>query len=290
MRCTKIFITIVCGCLLLTSCSAVPNDKIDFESKVIEESVRNALGITQEDITVDMLNQLKSAQIANGKVFFDSSSNYNNHEEEHEIKPARNTQTDLPISFRIEELGKSPTIYWEDSPMEIIDVDLIGLEDLPSIESLTVFAPSSDTLQKIVQLDTIHHLILYLQADQTIEIPDMSGMTQLESLDISGGHLKNVEHISSAKQLTQLNLMDSVEVENWNFLTKLDKLEHLTLPSAFSDLSLVNGKNLKYLNLSQTRVTDISSVAQMNQLETLNLTGLDIKDFSPSKTVKNIIK
>lgn len=199
-----------------------------------------------------MIQQLNYMEIANGELSFHFITQ-NQGKDENKIIADRNEKIGFPLSFKQEKIGEAPAIYWENELLSPVDIDLTGIENLKEVEFVTVFVPSSDTLKQISKMDTVRHLSIYLQKDQTMDLSVISGMKNLEVLDISGGNIENAKNFSKMKNLTQLNLTNSIVLDSWEFLKQMGWIEHLTVPSTFHDLNFIHGEKLNYLDISQTK-------------------------------------
>ena len=110
----------------------------------------------------------------------------------------------------------------------------------------------------------------------------LSGLTQLNSLGLSGNKILDVSPLSGLTQLTYLYL-DGNTISDISALSGLTQLTELDLPSNnISDISsLANLTQLTRLHLGGNVISDISALSDLTQLEVLNLSRNSILDVSP---------
>ena len=239
MKYKVLFTSILIAVMLLASCAASENSPIDFESPAVEQAVRTALDNEQGDITPDMLAELDTAMVVDGQVSLRKNEATKN-DGPGEILSADRNREPTPNIRLIDRSGwlTEVEVYWDDKRLEPTYTDLSGLEDLPALKRVILIVPDADTIAQVTALPQVEWLEITLQVDQSISLPDLSKMKQLRILDIYGGTVQDAKNIATAKKLTELNLMDAVQVDDWQFLTELDHLNHLNLPSGFRDMEL----------------------------------------------------
>ena len=139
----------------------------------------------------------------------------------------------------------------------------------------------------------------------------LSGLTNLTNLHLTGNHITDISFLSELTGLTELRLSGN-NITDISPLSRLTNLRTLHLPSGITDvpvivrilsrlphltsLGLSNSNiedesalipvlsdltDLRDLNLSRNRITDLSPLAELTNLTSLNLWGNNISDISP---------
>ena len=114
------------------------------------------------------------------------------------------------------------------------------------------------------------------------DISALANLTKLEMLDLRWTNVSDISALANLTKLKELYLQGDLEtgskVSNFSALAKLTKLETLDLGStSISDISaLEKFTKLKVLSLAFTNVRDISPLANLRNLEELNLLGTQL--------------
>ena len=257
MKYKVLFTSLLIGVMLLASCTASKNSPVSFESPAVEQAVRTALDDVQCDISPDMLADLDTAIVVDGQVSLQKGEGTRKEGQGKILSADPNRTTDpsnwnvmYNLEGRTNGLSDAAEIYWQDKKLQPTYTDLSGLENLPALRRVILLVPDADTVAQVAALPQVEWLKITLQADQILELPDLGNMKQLKILDIEGGSLQDAENIAAAKNLTELNLLNGVQVDDWQFLTKLDNLTHLNLPSGFKDMQLAESlEGLEFFNI-----------------------------------------
>lgn len=183
------------------------------------------------------------------------------------------------------------------------NIDLSPLGRLPHLRELTIFfAGGTDDLdlsfvKELRYLTTIYFdkctslEDLYLFEDMLclkdlhvgyvddVDLNYLSGCVNLESIDICGHHIRNVEGLSGLMSLHSLGLFDSTSEEpimnDLEQISELKGLENVTL--RFIDVPdagmLSNLPNLRRIFLVGTGISDIESLNNLERLEYLAIFG-----------------
>ncbi len=128
---------------------------------------------------------------------------------------------------------------------------------------------------------TITHLTI--RGRYIRDISDIAYFTNLVELDLSGNNIENIDALGNATNLTKLYLWNN-KIENIDALRNVTKLTHLDLGyndiEDFSPLSELT--NLIDLNISQNELgeTGLAPLSNLTNLETLNISRLGIRDLS----------
>lgn len=158
---------------------------------------------------------------------------------------------DLDLSF-VKELRYLTTIYFD---------------KCTSLEDLSLF-------EDMLCLKDLH--VGYVD---DVDLNYLSGCVNLESIDICGHHIRNVEGLSGLMSLHSLGLFDSTSEEpimnDLEQISELKGLENVTL--RFIDVPdagmLSNLPNLRRIFLVGTGISDIESLNNLERLEYLAIFG-----------------
>jgi len=163
-----------------------------------------------------------------------------------------------------------------------------------------------NTLRTIAELDASHHNITSLSGIQQLRnltslnlrgnlIVDLSPLTSLKRLQILNLRDNPLEDISPLAHLTHLqylNLHSDYRVRSLEPLRKLDSLRTLILahvPVGDQVGILTNFNELRYLNLRNSGITDLSPLAELTHLEYLNLhSNHRIRTLAPLQNMGNL--
>lgn len=146
-----------------------------------------------------------------------------------------------------------------------------------------------DSVQPLAPLTQLE--ILYLKQDGLNDISPLSGLVNLEQLDVSGNYeIADIDAVKDMKKLKSLNVsMNAVpDLTAVSGLTKLERLNAAnnkiqTLP----DMSKLTSLNA--LDLSDNQLKDVSQISSLVSLEELNLSGnSDLTDIGPLVNLKNL--
>lgn len=113
-------------------------------------------------------------------------------------------------------------------------------------------------------------------------IPDL---VNLEYLDVSKNYVGDLSVFKNFKNLKTLKMYDCMDVEDVTELGNLENLEYLDLSfTRVSDVSMLG--NLKYLDISATYVEDVS---MLGNVEHLNISDTLVSDVSALGNVKKLV-
>ncbi|WP_163340810.1 leucine-rich repeat domain-containing protein [Desulfopila sp. IMCC35008] len=173
--------------------------------------------------------------------------------------------------------------------------DVSSLTNLTNLESLNLGCNLINLgCNKITSLEPILNLSklieLNLKGRSIQSIDELSGLTSLQSLDLSFNQITNIDVLENMKNLTILSLIDN-PLESLLPLSGLTKLEYLNLASVgINDLESLAGLNeLKALYMPRNDIEDISALQNIPNLQTLYLGSNAIIDISPLETMLSLV-
>jgi len=122
---------------------------------------------------------------------------------------------------------------------------------------------------------------LDLRNNQITDISFLSGLTQLQSLYLRNNQITDISFLSSLTQLQSLYLRNN-QITDISFLSSLTQLQSLNLSeNQITDISFLSSlTRLQSLNLSSNQITDYSFLSGLTQLQSLNLSHNQITDYS----------
>lgn len=145
---------------------------------------------------------------------------------------------------------------------------------------------SVEPLAPLTQLE-----ILYLKQDGIEDISPLSGLVNLEQLDVSGNYkIADIAAVRDMNKLKSLNVSINA-VSDLSPVSGLSNLERLNAAKnqieKLPDMSAMT--SLKALDLSDNQLNDISQISKLENLEELNLSGNSaLTDISPLVNLKNL--
>ena len=122
---------------------------------------------------------------------------------------------------------------------------------------------------------------------------DLQYLPYLEELTINNGVRGDLSVISSFAKLSTLHISNtSVSAEDLAVIGALPKLERLTLNNCglSTTVGLEKAVTLRYLNLSNNTIRNISALSQMTSLQEVYLQNNALNDLSDLSAIKTITK
>ncbi|MFO7735713.1 MAG: hypothetical protein R6W70_05795 [bacterium] len=166
--------------------------------------------------------------------------------------------------------------------------DLSGLENMESIELINLSFPVAGfklhSIESLKNLDTLR--ALFIPRAGLTELPvDMSGMTSLETIDISHNEITDISSLAECSNLIELeasaNKLTSLPVN----LKKLKNLQKFYVSfsdindiSAFEDKEFLN--NVAYISLAYNLIENVAPLAGRYDLHDLQMRNNCVTDFS----------
>jgi len=130
-----------------------------------------------------------------------------------------------------------------------------------------------------------------LHLNQISDISPLSGLNNMQKLDLSRNQIKNLSAISGMSQLRELNLHGN-RISNVSVLAEFTQLENLVLRlNQISDISALAGlTKLTRLMLNENQINDISALSGLTNLTTLYLYDNQISDISALSGLTNVTR
>ena len=181
--------------------------------------------------------------------------------------------------------------------------DISDITPLGALINLNILRlTGGDGISDITALAGLTNLTsLHLGSNEISDLSPLTNLTNLESLHLNNNEINDITPLASITNLESLYL-NSNEISGISPLTDLTNLKSLDLNSnEISDLSPLAGLiNLTSLDLHyqgiydeitrdfRSTLTDITALAELTNLNRLNLTGNEITDWSPVSHVENV--
>ena len=282
--------TLVVGTLVIFAVLTVviqTNTFVHLDNPVLEEGVRAALNRPQGNLFRRQLLTLVSLDLSNMEL---TSLKGIEHLTNLESLNVRNNRLDdisqLAGLNRLESLDLRNNLVSDISP-------IVGLHRL---QYLNLYGNSAiRSIKPLASLTGIKKLILgNIPVGEQVNI--ISALTELEYLNLRNSGLQHTEFLAPLTRLRYLNLYANPDIRSIKAISKLSQLEILILadiPLNGQATLLSNLRKLSYLNLRNTNLTDISFLADLKDLEYLNLNSntliQDIKSLEQLTKLKHLI-
>ncbi len=191
---------------------------------------------------------------------------------------------DLVELYRMILDGKAPPKSWTPHVKALrFDFDnwKRARSDFPkALDSLKDLA---NTVRDLAPLSGLTELqVLDLSGTQVSDITPLAGLVALQTLDLNGTKVADITSLASLLSIQTLNL-NGTRVVNLNPLSGLTSLENLHLDSTqVIDISPLSGlKALRQLSLHHTQIEDIGPLSDINQLKILGLVNTRVSNILP---------
>lgn len=146
--------------------------------------------------------------------------------------------------------------------------------DISEIKTLTFEELNNDEL---ITVSYLPHLIeLNIARTQVNNIDSLANLSELQHLNISATAVENIEALKDLNLKTLI--MNETLVNNYNCLNDMKSLEYLDISKCnINELkTLKNLNNLVHLNISNTKITDLSPITSLSKIKKLIYTDSSI--------------
>ena len=186
---------------------------------------------------------------------------------------------DLPL--RKEKMLRLDYLYAHNNGI----MDITGLEFATNLRGLDLRQnPITDLrpLSNLTQLVALHFWHVPVRPTD-LDLRPLANLINLEMLSLEGNGISDIRPLMGLKELRRLHLSNN-QIEDMSPLAGLTKLWQLFLEgNPIRDLTPLSGLNLTDLNISNNpiKVSDISPLAALKELRTLDLLNNGISDIQP---------
>ena len=155
--------------------------------------------------------------------------------------------------------------------------DFSPLSQMVSLEELNLLCGTIENISWLPNLKNLKELSLALTFIENFDISVLTALERLEKLSLQGKNIENIENYSPLAALSHLKHLDLSGSYNFK--------------SSLKDLSwLENLTGIEELFLNDTEVDNIDVLAGMKQLRTLNLANTKVKSLEPLSHATNLKK
>jgi hypothetical protein len=169
--------------------------------------------------------------------------------------------------------------------------EITSLKGIELCENLIVLMMGHQRISNLFPIANLTKLkVLNLNQNEVIEdISQLSGLTQLEWLNLHGNLITNITPLEDLTKLKYLELSYN-NITDISILSNMKDLEQLWMADAsLDDLSpLQDLTNLKLLWLSRCGVSDISCLENLTNIVTLKITWSNVQDISSLSNMKKL--
>lgn len=275
-------------------------EKLSFEDKKIEKTLKEVIGLYERDITV---LDMKDVEYIN--------HNYMDTEHLEHVEYANNLKdlnaygNNISDLTSLEKLTKLYYIDLENNDISNIDAlaglteleylylrnnDLTNIDALSKLTKLSNLNLSNNKITDISELKDLQSLdSLYLYNNEITDISVIENLVNLRHLDLDGNGITDISVIENLVNLSRLDLRKN-SVKDISALEDLTELEYLHLSdnSIVEIPELTNIMNLTDLNLYNNEIMDISGLTGLTKLSSLDLSDNNITDISVLKELSSL--
>ena len=260
--------------------------ELEFENAVIEQCIKNDYALEESVYSVDYFycwsNDSAEIENINDLVHFKFLSDLqlnnipvNNWDaleafiNLRSFSGANITDTALSLMARLEKLE---TITMYNSQLSNL-APLMSLPNLSSLDFNNLIVADWQALKNL----SLHSL--WVKAGNFTDLSLIS--ESVNYFYLGSTEASDFSSLSSLPQLRDFSLWSSA-VDDWSFLSSLSQLEDLYLNDTnFTDLSLINGTNLRTLDLSSAQqITDWTNITGFTSLDRLVLSNTSFSDLT----------
>lgn len=169
-------------------------------------------------------------------------------------------------------------------------IDIRGIENMPNVESLNLYYSRITNITYLKYLNNLKELNLSW-IDSLSELRSISELKHLEKLTVS--YSPRINDFSIIRFIKSLKYLDFSE-NRLNIADYIKELLHLeTLILSKNNLSSIDLKEnikIKYLDLSANKISKISFLSNLTELEYLDLSVNSIEDISSLNNLSKLKK
>ncbi len=185
-----------------------------------------------------------------------------------ELRISHGGDVDLSPLGSLNQLKKlSMSTWWGDAN------DLSFLRDLDQLTEVEIFKCEVEDLSLFQNMLCLQRL--YVSFVNDCDLNYLANLKNLESLDITGGNIRNSEGLGNLTHLKSLCLYEEARYgETKSVMFDMQPIANLT--------------ELEWINLVYVYIEDISSLANLKGLRHIFLVDTDVSDISSLKDLENL--
>ena len=254
-------------------------EEVTFADSVMEQAVREQLGLGNSVIYSDQLWEIKSFTVPEGVqnlsdlshfAYLDSLTISNYNLGSLSFLSGMDTLRQLDLSgcrFRAEDLS----IIGSLANLQDLNLSSCGISTLSGLENaheLACLNLSSNSIRNLTPLNSLYHLQeLDLSHNAVTDLTQLTGLTQLTRLDVSYNSISTIHPLSACTRLTWLNA-------GYNALTDVN--------------AVANFGSLTYLNVDHNSLTNVDVVGVCTALQELRIANNSISNISALASLVNL--
>jgi|GEM_PF-1976981 len=167
---------------------------------------------------------------------------------------------------------------------------LAAISQMPELQHLDLASNSLATMPPVAGLKNLTNL--ELAGNDLTDVSALGNMTQLTSLTIGTNHITNFAPVANLVNLENLSIGNN-GASDISMLGTLTKLKTAT----FSQMGLTNASMSVFSHMTQMeklsidfndQVTDLTPLANLTQLQSLNFSKDQVSDLTPLMNLKNL--
>lgn len=259
------------------------NDVICFESKVIENHIKNIRNIQYRDLTYKDINKIKELEIREDAQSINSLEGLQYCVSLTSLKiDVKNQQDIITTSFF------NPISSLDLSSISLNGLGLTNINFLVNFKNLKFLTLNNNNISNASPITKIKQLIsVSLVNNKISEIPDLENLSYV-FLDFSSNPLDNYAGLKNVS-INDLHLND-VGLSDLSIFSKDMYIRHFNGSSnAIEDITgLENKEELESLTLGDNLISDATALENLDKLRYLNLYSNSISDMSFVSLLTNI--
>lgn len=169
--------------------------------------------------------------------------------------------------------------------------NLSNVDFLKNMKKLKFLDIGYNQIESIEPLRNLNNLdSLYMYQTQVTDITPIADKEYLANLFLQETPVKSLSTLETLPNLKVLGLHNTPEVENLDSISKLTKLEELSLTKmGLTDITMLKDlANLKLAYLNGNKIKDITALKDKILLEELDISDNQVEDISPLTNSKNL--
>ncbi|MFW6306715.1 MAG: leucine-rich repeat domain-containing protein [Bacillota bacterium] len=187
----------------------------------------------------------------------------------------------VPLEFLSETLTE----------LKLYNNGIKNIRSLSYLKKLTYLDLHSNEITKTNSLSELTNLqYLDINTNDISDINALKDLNKLQELILFHNKIRDISSLKELSNLQRLELQYNEKIYDFNPLSNLRNIEFLKLQSTgISDISILeNLENLKELLLHNNTINDITSLSNLENLEILGINKINVSDLSPLENLNKL--